>query len=141
MVRLRAKQEPTFLRRLSQGGRTVHAVEVHGDRERDRVLLWVQEHRQRTALRRDAQEAEVAAELDDARVGVEPPVCHGLAAVGLKLQAIDRCRACAKAAWCGLTFELRGGRRQAGLAARRMIDSKSLAAKLACRWPSAPAKG
>ena len=32
-------------------------------------------------------------------VGVEPPVCHGLAAVGLKLQAIDRCRACAKAAW------------------------------------------
>lgn len=141
MVRLRAKQEPTFLRRLSQGGRTVHAVEVHGDRERDRVLLWVQEHRQRTALRRDAQEAEVAAELDDARVGVEPPVCHGLAAVGLKLQAIDRCRACAKAAWCGLTFELSGPTPGWHLAREADAKPESLAGRVPSRWRSARAKG
>jgi hypothetical protein len=40
--------------------------------------------------------------------------------------------------WCCLTFELSGGRREGDLAARRMIDSGSLAAKAACRWPSAP---
>ena len=42
---------------------------------------------------------------------------------------------------CGLTFELRGRRRQGALAARRMIDSERLAAKVPCRWRSASSEG
>jgi hypothetical protein len=38
---------------------------------------------------------------------------------------------------CGLTFELSGRQRQGAWAARRMIDSKSLAAQVLCRWRSA----
>ena len=37
---------------------------------------------------------------------------------------------------CGLTFELRGRRREGDWPARRMIDSERLAGQAACRWRS-----
>ncbi len=53
VVRLRQERQPAVLRRLAQGQRVL-AGRVQGGRIRNNPVLWVQEHRQPAALRRDA---------------------------------------------------------------------------------------